>query len=298
MDRAFFDDLIDELYGTSIFVNSVSPVYGGDINESFAIELSDGRTMFIKTNRAGALDMFKAEERGLSAIRSTGTISAPEVVCSGISGDRSYLMMSYISGASGRKDFWESFAHSLADMHKSDTSGFVPSGKFGFEIDNYIGSGEQRNTPEDSWIRFFTEHRLKPQFERAKRFFNYIDLEKTDRLMERIPRLLVEPETPALIHGDLWSGNYVTGDDGYAWLIDPAVYVGHPEADIAMTELFGGYDRRFYEAYRESGLLMPGYEERRDIYNLYHMLNHLNLFGSGYYGAVMRIVDRILAPIS
>ena len=298
MDRAFFDDLIDELYGTSIFVNSVSPVYGGDINESFAIELSDGRTMFIKTNRAGALDMFKAEERGLSAIRSTGTISAPEVVSSGISGDRSYLMMSYISGASGRKDFWESFAHSLADMHKADTSGFVPSGKFVFEIDNYIGSGEQRNTPEDSWIRFFTEHRLKPQFERAKRFFNYIDLEKTERLMERIPRLLVEPETPALIHGDLWSGNYVTGDDGYAWLIDPAVYVGHPEADIAMTELFGGYDRRFYEAYRESGLLMPGYEERRDIYNLYHMLNHLNLFGSGYYGAVMRIVDRILVPIS
>lgn len=292
MDRAFFDDLTDELYGTSVFVKGVSPVYGGDINESFAMSLSDGHTLFIKTNRAGALNMFKAEERGLLAIASTGTISAPGVICSGIIGDRSYLMMSYIDGASRRKDFWESFAHSLADMHAADTSGFVSSGKFGFDADNYIGSSEQYNTNEESWTEFFIEHRLKPQFSRAKRFFDHQSLEKIDRLIGRIPDLLVEPKTPSLIHGDLWSGNYVTGDDGFAWLIDPAVYVGHPEADIAMTELFGGYDRRFYDAYRESGLLMPGYEDRRDIYNLYHMLNHLNLFGSGYYGAVMRIVDR------
>ena len=292
MDRSFFDGLIDELHGTSVFVDSVTPIYGGDINESFAIELSDGRVVFIKTNRAGALDMFKAEERGLKAIKDTGTIGSPEVICSGIYVDRAYLMMDYVLGSSRQDDFWESFAHSLADMHRADTSSLVHGGRFGFDIDNYIGAGVQINKPEDSWITFFTEHRIKPQIERAKHYFDKGAMAAADRLLNRIPDLLAEPEAPALIHGDLWSGNYVTGDDGYAWLIDPATYVGHPEADIAMTELFGGYDRRFYEAYRESGLIQPGYEDRRDLYNLYHMLNHLNLFGRSYYASVMRIIEQ------
>ena len=112
------------------------------------------------------------------------------------------------------------------------------------------------------------------------------------RLMEHLDEYLVEPEQPSLLHGDLWGGNFLTGPDGQAWLIDPAPYVGCAEADIAMTELFGGFSGAFYSAYRESGLLMPGYEDRRDIYNLYHMLNHLNLFGGSYLLAVKKMIAR------
>ncbi len=292
MDRSFFDGLIDELYGTSVFVDGVTPIYGGDINESFALELSDGRIMFIKTNRAGALDMFKAEERGLRAINDTGSIRTPKVALSGIYVNSAYLLMDYVLGSSRQDDFWENFAHSLAAMHRADTSSLVHGGRFGFDIDNYIGAGIQINTCEDCWITFFIKHRIEPQIERAKHYFDKDAVSAVDRLLEKLPELLAEPEEPALIHGDLWSGNYVTGDDGYAWLIDPATYVGHPEADIAMTELFGGYDRRFYDAYRESGLIQPGYEDRRDLYNLYHMLNHLNLFGTSYYAPVMRIIEK------
>ena len=110
--------------------------------------------------------------------------------------------------------------------------------------------------------------------------------------MANLDRYLVEPEKPSLVHGDLWSGNFITGSDGQAWLIDPAVYVGHAEADLAMTELFGGFHPRFYAAYREVNPLQPGYEQRRDLYNLYHLLNHLNLFGRGYLSSVLRILSR------
>lgn len=292
MDRGFFDGIIDELFGTTVFADGVSPVYGGDINESFVLSLSNGRRVFVKTNRAGALDMFEAENRGLSVIRSTGTISVPDVIHSGIYGDRAYLMMEYLSGVSRQIDFWEQFAYSLADMHKADTASFVKIRRFGFDTDNYIGSGIQINTPKDRWIDFFVECRLQPQIKRARNCFSPEDLDRVSRFLDLVPKLLTEPENPALIHGDLWSGNFITGNDGYAWLIDPAAYVGHPEAEIAMTELFGGYDARFYDAYRESGLISPGYSDRRDIYNLYHMLNHLNLFGMSYYGAVMRIINK------
>ena len=134
--------------------------------------------------------------------------------------------------------------------------------------------------------------RLSPQFKAAERYFDPDMKERISKLLERIDDLLVEPKAPALIHGDLWGGNFIDGDDGSAWLIDPAAYVGHPEADIAMTELFGGFAPRFYHAYRESGLIDEGYETRRDIYNLYHLLNHLNIFGGGYLGAVAGIVKR------
>ena len=144
----------------------------------------------------------------------------------------------------------------------------------------------------DSWPEFFAECRLRPQFERASSWFDNGTRRKIDTLLEHLDLYLPETVRPSLLHGDLWAGNYMVDDRGHPWLIDPAVYVGDAEADIAMTELFGGFAPAFYDAYKEAGLMRPGYADRRDLYNLYHLLNHLNLFGGGYYGAVMRIVRR------
>ena len=144
----------------------------------------------------------------------------------------------------------------------------------------------------DLWIPFFRERRLLPQLRRGEGYLDEKDRRCAEKLLARLEELLPEPEAPSLLHGDLWSGNYITGPDGRAWLIDPAAYVGHREADLAMTELFGGYPAAFYDAYREAWPLQPGYEQRREIYNLYHLLNHLNLFGPSYLGSVRQILRR------
>ncbi len=133
---------------------------------------------------------------------------------------------------------------------------------------------------------------MEPQIKWADRYFDDSVRRKLGKLLDKLPEILIEPEKPALLHGDLWSGNYITGSDGRAWLIDPAVYIGHPEADIAMTELFGGFSGRFYGAYEEISPLAPGYSDRRNIYNLYHLLNHLNLFGGMYLMEVIETVER------
>ena len=129
-------------------------------------------------------------------------------------------------------------------------------------------------------------------------YFDAVCLKKIDRLLETLDCILVEPDYPSLLHGDLWSGNVIAGNDGKAWLIDPAVYVGHAEADLAMTELFGGFPRIFYDAYNEAVPIQPDYSRRRDLYNLYHLLNHLNLFGQTYLPSVKRIIESVQAAIS
>ena len=164
--------------------------------------------------------------------------------------------------------------------------------RFGFTSDNYIGAGFQKNTPKDSFIEFFAECRLRVQFERASEYFDTSEIKAINAFLDRLDKYLIEPDHPSLLHGDLWGGNYITGPDGEAWLIDPAAYVGHFEADLAMTELFGGFRDEFYRAYFEVSPCQPGYEDRRDIYNLYHLLNHLNLFGAGYLSSVKGIVRR------
>ncbi len=286
------DRLIEEVSGEPIRIKNVTPVFGGDINSSYRITLADGRSLFIKTNTKEAYDNFEAERIGLDAIHATGTIKVPKLIGSGLADDGAFLLMEFVEPSGRKKDFWENFGHALAGMHKAGTSQFVKDGKFGFDSDNYIGSSRQINTPKDSWITFFRECRLLPQIKRAERYFDDREMKQFDYLLSHLDDLIIEPDAPSLIHGDLWSGNFITGDDGEAWLIDPAVYVGDPEADIAMTELFGGYDFRFYESYKESGLLRAGYSDRRDLYNLYHMLNHLNLFGSGYLPSVIRILQK------
>ena len=288
-----FSRVLKNLTGrTGAEVREVRLVAGGDINEAYLIVLTDGRRVFLKANTRKNAGFFRAEQDGLEAIRQTGAIRVPAVLETGTEGGSSYLLMEYLEAGPKHADYWEHFGRQLASLHASDPSAWTPGGRYGFTKDNYIGAGEQSNTIRGSWIDFFRECRLEVQFRRASGYLSASDLRAAQSLMDHLEDVLQEPEHPSLLHGDLWGGNFVTGPDGYAWLIDPAVYVGHAEADLAMTELFGGFAPAFYDAYREALAVPPGYADRRELYNLYHLLNHLNLFGGGYYGSVMRIVKR------
>ncbi len=285
------------------------PVGGGDINRAYRLTLSDGTELFSKANASSLLPMFEAEAEGLAALRATGTIGVTEVLGIGLEPaefgqDAAFLLLRWMDSGSRRADFWEMFAEELAAMHAADTS-FVFAGKdgavtvsgtprYGFSIDNYIGSTPQINTPKGSWVDFFRECRLHPQVRMAYDggYLERSAMRQADSVMERLESLLPEPDQPSLLHGDLWGGNFMTGPDGKAWLIDPATYVGHREADLAMTELFGGFAPAFYTVYRSIANVDPEYNDRSDLYNLYHLLNHVNLFGYSYVGSVERILDR------
>ncbi len=289
---ALLNEVIKSIFGNAAEIVSRTPVHGGDINVASMLVLSDGRKVFKKANRKENADFFRAEAEGLTAMKATGTVSVPEVIASGTDEDEAYLLLEYIEPGPGGKRSSEELGAGLAAMHKADTSPFVSGGHFGFSADNYIGAGEQINTPKNSWTEFFLECRLLPQFEKAAPYFSRSDRAGIDSFLSRIGDRLAEPEKPSLLHGDLWAGNYMIDADGHPWLIDPASYVGHAEADLAMTELFGGFDSNFYDAYRDTAGIDPGYKDRRDLYNLYHLLNHLNLFGESYLHSVKAIVNR------
>ncbi len=285
-------DALQKLFGDDVSVEKRSPVFGGDINESFRLFLSDGRSVFMKTNRGKSADFFIAEANGLLAMADTGTIRVPSVFCVGMEEGSPFLLMEYLDASSPGPGFFESFGRSLAAMHLADASEYAGGKKFGFHEDNYIGATRQKNTSCDTWKEFYHAFRLLPQFEMASAYFDRGEKKRILSFLDRLDEYIFEPSKPSLLHGDLWSGNYLAGTEGEAILIDPAVYVGAAEADLAMTELFGGFPRAFYDAYHECIPKESGYEDRRDLYQLYHLLNHLNLFGPSYLPAVMRIVRR------
>lgn len=285
------------LFGEGIKVETASRISGGDINEAYGLTLTDGKCIFMKANKKENGSLFTAEAAGLDAIAQTKTIGTPQILGVGTDEERggfSFLLLEFISGKSRSKNYWEDFARQLSEMHRAETAGLVSGGKYGFHCDNYIGRHNQVNTGYESWTGFFRDCRLEPQFQDAVRYFDKEEWKRITRLLDRIDEILVEPEYPSLLHGDLWGGNVIVGNDGAAWLIDPAVYVGHAEADLAMTELFGGFPPIFYDAYKEAAPLQPGYERRRDVYNLYHLLNHLNLFGRMYLPEVKHTISRTL----
>lgn len=288
------ENALTSLFGNNIKIIRTDRVAGGDINQAYRLTLNDGTCVFMKANTKENASFFTAEAAGLNAITQTKAIGTPRILGSGLDNGRgcSFLLMEFITAKTRISNYWETFAKELAAMHQAETTDFVTEGIYGFSHDNYIGAKNQTNTVQNSWIPFFRDYRLKPQFKCAAGYFDKTDLKNIDRLLERINDILVEPEHPSLLHGDLWSGNVITGNDGKAWLIDPAVYVGHAEADIAMTELFGGFPPAFYSAYQKAAPLQPGYDRRRDLYNLYHLLNHLNLFGRSYLSSVKRIVEK------
>ena len=281
-------------FGEDIRIEREISVSGGDINDARCLFLSSGEKVFVKSNSVRRADMFAAEAAGLQAIASTGAVRTPHLLCLGTDAEQgaSFLMMEMVRSAARAPDYWETFGRALAAMHRADARELSGGGRFGFPRDNYIGATPQRNGARDSWVEFFRDCRLGPQIRLARHYFDGAVHRRFDRLLDRLDTFLDEPDRPSLLHGDLWSGNILPGSDAQAWLIDPAAYVGHAEADLAMTELFGRLPQRFYAAYREVNPISPDYESRRDLYNLYHLLNHLNLFGPGYYSSVVTALGR------
>lgn len=284
------------LFGTSVAIQRTDRIAGGDINKAYAVTLNTGDRIFMKANAKDNFGFFKAEAAGLFALAQTGTLATPKILCAGTDDGQevgySFLLMEYIKSGERRAGYWESFARELAALHQADASAFAAdAGPFGFFEDNFIGARPQDNSSAAAWVEFFRDKRLAPQFKAADANFSSAERSRVTKLLDHLDEFLIEPKRPSLLHGDLWSGNVMAGPDGKAMLIDPAVYVGHAEADLAMTELFGGFPPDFYQAYREANPLEPGYENRRDLYNLYQLLNHLNLFGKSYLGSVLSVVD-------
>ncbi len=289
------NNALESLFGEGTKIVQSDRVFGGDINDAYSLTLSNGERIFMKSNTGKNAAFFQAEALGLQAIAQTGCIGTPHILGSGTQAGAdgyAFLLLEWIDGKPPVKDYWELFAQQLSKMHQASAKDFVPNGTYGFLQDNFIGAGPQCNAARDSWVTFFQECRLEPQFRKADRYFDAADRKRIHSLLDHLANYLTEPDFPSLLHGDLWSGNFMTGSDGRAWLIDPAAYVGHAEADLAMTELFGGFSPAFYAAYRDAFPMQSGYKDRRDLYNLYHLLNHLNLFGSSYLAGVQRTVKR------
>lgn len=288
-------------YGIDVKLSRTFRLSGGDINKAYGIELSNGTDIFMKANEKENIDFFTQEVNNLNAISKTKTISIPEVIAYGTDDGEnvgySFLLLKYIPEENPTNQFWENLAHKLSQLHKSDATIFLSKDdfdaecNFGFLQDNYIGRTKQINSAKKSWIEFFRDNRLAPQFKLVQKYFSESESKKITKLLDNLDKFLVEPKFPSLLHGDLWSGNILCGKNSEPYLIDPACYVGNLEADIAMTELFGGFPQRFYSAYEESGFLDSEYTSRRDLYNLYHVLNHLNLFGQNYLSAAKAIID-------
>ncbi len=291
------NEALSAWFGEPVSVLGRTPLSGGDINEAYRLSLSNGAAVFLKRNALRCAPMLEAEVAGLEALRGTGAIGVPAVLGYGIEAttDSAFLLLEYLESGRRIPRYWEAFGHALAALHRADTTGLVspdPALPYGFSQDNFIGRTPQKNAPRGSWVSFFRDCRLLPQIELAAGYWDGKTRKQLDHLLDRLEDLLPEPAFPALLHGDLWGGNAMCGPDGRAWIIDPAVYVGHFEADLAMTELFGGFSPAFYLAYHEANPIDKGYRGRRDLYNLYHLLNHLNLFGPSYYSSTLHILRR------
>jgi fructosamine-3-kinase len=265
-------------------------IYGGCINQAYLISNGIDR-YFLKVNQLDLVDMFAAEARGLQEIVATATIKAPMPICWGTTTSHSYLAIEYLDLTTNiNPHSWTEMGRNLAAMHRCQVSN---TAKFGWHIDNTIGSTPQINTWESDWATFFTNHRIGYQIQLAQS--NGGHFPQADRLMVKILELLANYHPkPSLIHGDLWSGNASFTTAGVPVIFDPATYWGDREVDIAMAALFGGFPNAFYQGYNDVYPLDPDYSIRKTLYDLYHILNHYNLFGGNYQGQANNIIDRLL----
>lgn len=279
------EDTLTSQFEKPVEISEIRSLGGGCINEVYSLQTNSGK-YFIKYNSAAAFPgMFEKEAVGLKILADTKTIDIPEVICSGEIGTNAYLILQFIETGLISGNFWNDFGTRLADLHRN-TSEY-----FGLDHDNYIGSLVQNNTPHSDFISFFISQRIEPQLKEArnKGAFNQSETRYFDSLFNSIHNI-IPVEKPSLIHGDLWSGNYMVSANGSPCLIDPAVYYGHREADIAMTQLFGGFQPEFYHAYNQAWPMEKGWQKRMDIFNLYPLLVHVNLFGGSYARQVLQII--------
>ena len=287
-DTAAIVRSIANALGRPFAVASTEPAGGGCINEALVVH-GNGERYFVKLNRRDRAAMFAAEAEGLRELHAADVIRVPQPICSGVNG-QAFLVLEYLELGADRGTSQERLGRQLAALHRRTQT------KFGWRRDNTIGSTPQANTEHDDWIEFWRARRLLPQLTLATEHGHARALTRGMQLVERLHSLYTDYRpVPSLLHGDLWSGNYGVLADGEPVIFDPAVYYGDREADLAMTELFGGFGARFYAAYNEAWPLDSGYTVRKDLYNLYHVLNHLNLFGSGYLAQATRLIDRLLS---
>ncbi len=282
------ESILDHLH---IMVSRYEAVAGGDINESFCI-YSGGEKFFLKINDSHLYPrMFEKEANGLNALAAAlPALVVPGVITNSIAGHYQYILLQWIEKGRPKKDFWENFGRSLAQMHLQEQD------YFGQNEDNYIGSLSQNNTKHTQWHVFYSECRILPL---AKTLFNSGafsrgDLEASESFCQRSARWF-PPEPPALLHGDLWGGNYMISSSGCAAIFDPAIYYGHREMDIGMTKLFGGFDQKFYDAYKEVYPMEHNWKKRLPLSQLYPLLVHAVLFGGHYVSSARQIIRQFSA---
>jgi len=273
-------------------LSSAEPVGGGDINEVRRVVLTDGQRCFLKFHPGADPEMFPAEAAGLTWLGEAAQLRVPEVVAVAdpSRGDAPFLLMELLESGARRQGFDQEVGTGLAALHRASPGGF------GWDRDNFIGSLPQGNAARPSWPAFYREQRLLPQITRARSQGLLSDrlVSDLDRLLDRLDEVCGPAEPAARLHGDLWGGNLHVGPDGGPVHIDPAVYGGHREVDLAMMRLFGGFSERVFESYAEAWPLAPGWKERIDLYQLYPLLVHVNLFGGSYVPGVTRAVEAYL----
>ncbi|MFQ5538420.1 MAG: fructosamine kinase family protein [Gemmatimonadota bacterium] len=292
--------------GLGAAIEGVTPISGGCINHGARLDTDSGRRFFLKWNADAPLNLFAAEADGLQALSQAAMLRVPTPLArGGGSGTPAWLLLEYIAPGSPAPDFGTALGRGVALLHRAGGEVFaakLEGGSYGWAHPNWIGSLPQINVPAASWVDFWSRRRIVPQLERSRDsgYFHGDDDRLMDRVVELIPTALADVDTvpPTLLHGDLWSGNVYADTEGKPVVIDPAVYLGHGEVDLAMTELFGGFSDDFYEAYAEVGEITPAYRAyRRDLYQLYYLLVHVNLFGTTYRGQTLAAAGRVVAEL-
>ena len=268
-------------------IEKSQPLHGGDINQAYKIA-DHNRTYFVKINQADRIDMFEAERDGLNQIGNTHTIRVPQPICTGTAEEYSYLVLEYLPIVALTEKTRYELGIKLAELHL--VSG---STAFGLGINNTIGTTAQPNSWTANWIDFWRDARIKHQLDLAIQ--NGASFTYASQLLDAIPTILKgHLPKPSLVHGDLWGGNVGALATGEVVIFDPAAYWGDREVDLAMTELFGGFGSEFYKGYESIYPIAPGFAERKTLYNLYHILNHYNLFGGSYEGQADRMMASLL----
>jgi protein-ribulosamine 3-kinase len=285
---------LEEVTGRGLRVLDARSVGGGSINRSARLEMEDGEKLFLKWNERAPAEMFAAEADGLRALAEAAPdpLRIPEVLATGdpVEGSASWILMEFVQPGRGGPGWAEALGRTLAELHEPVAAAC------GWRRANFIGSLPQANPSGEDWGTFYRDHRIAPVLRAARARGHLVGDRSLDDLVERIPEILGGslPDGPSLLHGDLWGGNVFPDTWGRPVLVDPAVYRGDPEVDLAMSELFG-FPSRFQPAYRESRPVDGGYERfRRDLYQLYYLLVHVTLFGSGYEAACLRAARHVL----
>ncbi|OQK18724.1 hypothetical protein AU255_09290 [Methyloprofundus sedimenti] len=283
-------EAIEQATGRSFTLLKANAIHGGDINQVFHLQGAE-QSYFVKLNRADLLAMFEMEALGLQELAQTKTLRIPEAIAYGISGLFAFLVLEYVELKSALQSTQQQLGSKLAELHE------IKRDYFGWHHDNFIGSNQQKNTRDNNWVNFWQEQRLTAQLKlAADNGYTGKIQSQGEKLCQLIPVFFSDYQPQAsLLHGDLWSGNAAADLAGQAIIYDPACYYGDREADIAMTELFGGFSANFYAAYSEHWPLDSGYKTRKNLYNLYHILNHLNLFGNGYLRQVEVMMQQLIS---